>query len=118
MPWVLTSDSLVYIVEPVASAMQSSWSVLIIIFCISKELQSFTRVHFFSALTHSWLCPFQLSLHSGIAFAQSTGSPCPLPIPLVDSFIYTSSVSEHVTPSAEAVSMSESSTFSLGKSSV
>ena len=57
MPWVLVSNSLVYILEPVPSAMQSSWSVLTVIFCMSKELQSSTRAHFHSVLWLSGSCP-------------------------------------------------------------
>ena len=57
--------------------------------------------------------PFQLSLCPKAAFAQSTGSLYSLLVPLVGSFMGTSSVSEHETHSLEAVSMSELSTFSL-----
>ena len=67
------------ILEPVASAIWSSWSILVVILLISKEVQSSTRGAF-------WLCPnnivimapyvlttipnsFHLSLHQVIALS-------------------------------------------------
>ena len=127
-PWpsVSASNSLVWILEPMASAMQSSWSVLIIILCTSKELWSSARVHFGSALTHSWSCPhmsWQLSL---ILFSQASIQRLSL-LNLQEAYTLfqyllwaicmdTLFVSEHVTQFAGAVSISESSMFPLGES--
>ena len=109
-----------------ALAMFSSWSVLTIIFYISKELQSSTRAQpplCFNALmvmsTHILATvndPFQLSLHPESSFAQSTGSQYPFLVFLWADHTDTSFVSEHKMQSPEAVSMLESSTFSLDKS--
>ena len=73
--------------------MWSSWSVLITMFCISKELQSSWRSvfqlcsnalmvvspHALATLTD----PFLLNLWPKTAFAQSAGSPYPLLVPFV-----------------------------------
>ena len=84
--------TLVWILEPAALAMWSSWSVLIIIFHISEELWSSWRVYFLCSFTFMFMSPralvtltdpFLLSLHPETAFAQSAGSPYPLLVPLV-----------------------------------
>ena len=122
LPSVLAYDSLVWILEPVASAMQSIWSVLIAIFHISKELQSSWREHFCSALMYSWSClhmPWWLSL---ILFIWPSIQRLPL-LSLQETHILfwyllwaiymdTSSMSEHVMQSLEAVSISVFHVFS------
>ena len=112
--------------EPVASVMQRSWSVLTVIFHISKELQSSARACFHSVLMLSWLCPHTSWWLLPILFSWASIQMLPL-LSLQEActilwyFLWvicmdTLSVSEHETHSPEAVSLSESATFSLEES--
>ena len=75
--------------------MQSSWSVLIAIFLHLKGVVVFCQSTFllcsntFMVMSPHFLViltdPFQLSLHQETAFAQFTGSPYPLLVPLAGS---------------------------------
>ena len=95
-------------------------------FCTSKELWSSAKVHFYSALTQSWSCSHASWWFSLILFSWASIMRLPL-LSLQEAHTHlwyllwsvhtnTSSVSEHVMQCPEAVSMSESSTFSHGKS--
>ena len=120
------SDSLVWTLEPAVSAMWTSWSVLTAIFHIWKELQSSIRVCFCSAVTHSWSCPHMFWQFSLILFSWASTQRLLLPslqeahtlfqYLLCAVWMETSSVYEHEMQSSEAVSMSESPTFSLSES--
>ena len=111
--------------EPVASTIWSSWSVLVVIHLISKEVWSSTIAYFHSVLMISWSWPHMSWQLSPILFIWVSIQSLPL-LSLQDAltlFLYffcavhmdMSSVSEQERQSPEAVSRSESAMFPLDK---
>ena len=109
-----------------ASAMWSSWPVLTIIFHIPEELWSSAKVQSHSVLMLLWSCPHMFWQMSLILFSWASIQRLPL-LSLQEAHTLlwyflqavhmgTSSVPEHDMKTPEAVSMLESSTFSLNDS--
>ena len=103
--------------------MQSSWSVLVVIFCISKEVWSSAKAPFSSVLTILWSFPHMSWCLLLILFCWVSIQKLLL-LSLQEAhtlFLYflqavqtdTSSVSEHEIQSPKAVSMCESYTLPL-----